>query len=145
MPTGIERSTFPTKISITNLAERHLRPVDSDALAAFIRSHINHESSRKAFETRSPSPAMDTWPERISITNLAERHLRLGVGSTVSIIETVDINHESSRKAFETRIEAVEAIAEYKHINHESSRKAFETHLPCGHLRPRIRRYQSRI
>ena len=39
----------------------------------------------------------------ISITNLAERHLRL------------------------SRIMAVAAIALYKDINHESSRKAFET------------------
>ena len=88
---------------------------------------INHESSRKAFETRAhrhnyallplisitnlaerhlrqlgPNNAYGQWVH-ISITNLAERHLRLDEGSTGGRREVEGyINHESSRKAFET-------------------------------------------
>ena len=39
----------------------------------------------------------------------------------------MDINHESSRKAFETPIMTREHVLTGLHINHESSRKAFET------------------
>ena len=58
-----------------------------DAISSSQVGHwdINHESSRKAFET--PSPATETCPGiRISITNLAERHLRLLPLSEIGIL-----------------------------------------------------------
>ena len=142
-------------ISITNLAERHLRPVRSLFILRWrILLHINHESSRKAFETsplprgagpplqpdinhessrkafetgasadasaiKSPQISITNLAERhlrpapasviissqvgISITNLAERHLRHDPNRFIILIIGTDINHESSRKAFETR------------------------------------------
>ena len=72
-------------ISITNLAERHLRLLLNMTL------------------TGSPSSV-------ISITNLAERHLRLGRELRLGQPHRGgDINHESSRKAFETRARATGA------------------------------------
>ena len=140
-------------ISITNLAERHLRPGFACASKQPERKrNINHESSRKAFETHRYGPPGSQihiisitnlaerhlrlmsvgsrpprTPPRISITNLAERHLRLFVGTLVPPDLCSDINHESSRKAFETG--RVYRFCRYPctHINHESSRKAFET------------------
>ena len=117
------------RISITNLAERHLR-LQPPRLPLLMspKSHINHESSRKAFETpfnvklrciRSPHinhessrKAFETSGRvilargtlaEISITNLAERHLRLTPRPS-SRPRYPDINHESSRKAFETTL-----------------------------------------
>ena len=69
--------TVTGSISITNLAERHLRLVG----VAFLVH---------AFEG-------------ISITNLAERHLRPGNWDLTIPVGSGYINHESSRKAFETR------------------------------------------
>ena len=44
------------------------------------------------------------------------------------VASEANINHESSRKAFETIMdEKLEGIGRAPHINHESSRKAFET------------------
>ena len=91
-------------ISITNLAERHLRHSASESVSASTPVYINHESSRKAFETTtvkvSPLRPVNT---RISITNLAERHLRpLSFVNSYFFTVAPHINHESSRKAFET-------------------------------------------
>ena len=44
------------------------------------------------------------------------------------------INHESSRKAFETDLEKTEVVRRECYINHESSRKAFETLRATGPL-----------
>ena len=95
------------------------------------RRHINHESSRKAFETRAVDASTSTTSS--------------------------NINHESSRKAFETPSDLPNLATEtWSDINHESSRKAFETdgktittreHVFTGisitnlaerHLRPRL-------
>ena len=65
-----------THISITNLAERHLRHQLPVPTREHVFTDINHESSRKAFETPRPRPHRGPWA-LISITNLAERHLRL--------------------------------------------------------------------
>ena len=63
-------------ISITNLAERHLRHRVDVCRVSAPRTHINHESSRKAFETSIIETVDPSRPVKISITNLAERHLR---------------------------------------------------------------------
>ena len=66
-------------ISITNLAERHLRLAVDLRVAVDPRvADINHESSRKAFETRGVPRGLDGERQQISITNLAERQLRPG-------------------------------------------------------------------
>ena len=67
-------------ISITNLAERHLRHLTMPTGNGSTASNINHESSRKAFETNREVDARAGRRIRISITNLAERHLRLEDG-----------------------------------------------------------------
>ena len=64
-------------ISITNLAERHLRLRVAGDLCVAVDPHINHESSRKAFETGRRLRHLLSPSIIISITNLAERHLRL--------------------------------------------------------------------
>ena len=70
------------------------------------RGNINHESSRKAFET-----------------------LDYRDGGPVTTRE--NINHESSRKAFETWSTPQGWGPPSRDINHESSRKAFETRSTC--------------
>ena len=93
-----------TEISITNLAERHLR-LPLTACEAVLT-------------------------DRISITNLAERHLRPSPWSERLTSQLPrDINHESSRKAFETSAYRIADTGADADINHESSRKAFETTL----------------
>ena len=89
-------------ISITNLAERHLRLIGT-----------------------APQGHKFIFP--ISITNLAERHLRhLAIAEYNPLL--LNINHESSRKAFETPPLWSQGWRwPPRHINHESSRKAFET------------------
>ena len=115
-------------ISITNLAERHLR-LETGRPSRPVKecSHINHESSRKAFETAFVGA--DFRPVyHISITNLAERHLRPGKPELFPSSGRPYINHESSRKAFETPVLTTLPPYHYElDINHESSRKAFET------------------
>ena len=132
-------------ISITNLAERHLRPGNWDLTIPVGSGYINHESSRKAFETGA------------------------SVGASVGAIK--DINHESSRKAFETRrrpqarlwarlwisitnlaerhlrqkVNVSVHAARSEYINHESSRKAFETVIGASTVTPSRTEYQSRI
>ena len=134
---------FP--ISITNLAERHLRHL---AIAEYnpLLLNINHESSRKAFETPYNFALLKTARAvLISITNLAERHLRLSMAAFQSGHGDVNINHESSRKAFETSLSRLSLSSSLPHINHESSRKAFETWLLMYPLAPPTGAYQSRI
>ena len=76
-------------ISITNLAERHLRLGVGLGGRHWRRfgPYINHESSRKAFETGHRVHRLDYRDGKISITNLAERHLRL------DLVEDVDSCH----------------------------------------------------
>ena len=70
--------------------------------------YINHESSRKAFETRA------RFPFHFFVCPLSY------------------INHESSRKAFETPMNLCSWGSPSTYITHESIRKAFETHrLTC--------------
>ena len=152
-------SFLVVEISITNLAERHLRLPPTRAVPrTWALSDINHESSRKAFETASSSPRMHEGssdinhessrkafetlptgkrrcrsPRWISITNLAERHLRLDVCRVLEARTQPHINHESSRKAFETsRVTGASTVTSSRNINHESSRKAFETRHGCS-------------
>ena len=49
---------------------------------------------------------------------------------------TAHINHESSRKAFETWHEPSLSHTALLHINHESSRKAFETRVGASTVIP---------
>ena len=166
-------------ISITNLAERHLR-LRHDGVPRDPRgSDINHESSRKAFETPSPLHLLPLRRQRISITNLAERHLRPAnrevdarAGRRISITNLAErhLRHECSlgspststvsisiTNLAERHLRPILTLPSYGHkgkisitnlaerhlrqvegskrarradrgnINHESSRKAFET------------------
>ena len=183
------------RISITNLAERHLRLGVARNRGLAVDADINHESSRKAFETPRASGPPSRLSRRISITNLAERHLRHShgeriyrLGYRISITnlaerhlrlgllagasksgrleisitnlaerhlrrtrrrpqarpQTSHINHESSRKAFETNVCSRAGASTSTDINHESSRKAFETGASAPE-KPPPRGYQSRI
>ena len=120
---------FIILISITNLAERHLRPPRTPPRSRRAQArYINHESSRKAFETSGPSSRLSRREDRISITNLAERHLRhrervyrFNQHHRISI---TNLAERHLRRV--PRDPRVAVMAE--NINHESSRKAFETH-----------------
>ena len=87
-------------ISITNLAERHLRQV---ALGHHEAPEVTISITNLAERHLRPlAIALNTLSLlKISITNLAERHLRRNRHLPISTHE-LDINHESSRKAFET-------------------------------------------
>ena len=115
-------------ISITNLAERHLRPGNWDLTIPVGSGYINHESSRKAFETtcRRLCNPFNTLP--ISITNLAERHLRhrrLVHPCSQSTIRISITNLAERHLRLATTSDRHKFV--WPHINHESSRKAFET------------------
>ena len=119
---------FIILISITNLAERHLRPPRTPPRSRRAQArYINHESSRKAFETSGPSSRLSRREDRISITNLAERHLRhrervyrFNQHHRISITNLAERHLRLSMAAFQSGHGDVD-------INHESSRKAFET------------------
>ena len=121
-PTGVG-------ISITNLAERHLRPpYTRPPWNAWALPDINHESSRKAFETRAGSERRPQGPSGISITNLAERHLRQdGSRRLPSLCTTISITNLAERHLRHEAPEVACGDLEVTNINHESSRKAFET------------------
>ena len=116
-------------ISITNLAERHLRPSYRYEGIGVTVLDINHESSRKAFETRAGFPSVrPPTTTNISITNLAERHLRHSYvrhspGASTRIISITNLAERHLRP----RTQPQRRPPPQRHINHESSRKAFET------------------
>ena len=101
-PDHIRLNEF-TEISITNLAERHLRRVTYDIIGIPL---IDISITNLAERHLRPLPLGELCHlsvVRISITNLAERHLRLLNAFDKPSISCTNINHESSRKAFETR------------------------------------------
>ena len=120
-------------ISITNLAERHLRLIDISPFRPMNLCYINHESSRKAFETGREFGLLNPQGDRISITNLAERHLRLAHvrGYRLSVDRlTISITNLAERHLRPSRTRTA-TTGVPAHINHESSRKAFETPRFC--------------
>ena len=91
-------------------------------------THINHESSRKAFETVVGKADLST-PTGSDINHESSRKAFETTASTsITGSPALHINHESSRKAFETpKSPPTRLPKSARNINHESSRKAFET------------------
>ena len=91
-------------------------------------SNINHESSRKAFETQVP-PGRPHLCGRISITNLAERHLRLPVTAHKRVVPC----HISITNLAERHLRHLCPVYHYLHFLFISITNLAERHLRLVH------------
>ena len=106
-------------------------------LCVAVDPHINHESSRKAFETGRRLRHLLSPSIIISITNLAERHLRLPRPQRHMPSRSCPISITNlAERHLRPRTQPRRPQTRLWDINHESSRKAFETGLDLPSLRP---------